>query len=157
MTASFLDSPVEDVRREFETNFYGPLNVTRAFVPVIERNGGGHLLNVHSVLSWVGARRLVQRVQGRAVVADQLAAARTAPARHRRHRAARRLRRHRHDRRRHAPKADPARRRRSRRWTASRPDAYEVLADDLTRQVKAALAQDVSVQYPVLAPVGAGR
>ena len=52
--AGFLDSPVEDVRREFETNFYGPLLVTRAFVPVIERNGGGHILNVHSVLSWLG-------------------------------------------------------------------------------------------------------
>jgi NAD(P)-dependent dehydrogenase (short-subunit alcohol dehydrogenase family) len=51
--ASFLGSPVDDVRREFETNFYGPLLLTRAFVPVIERNGGGHILNVHSVLSWL--------------------------------------------------------------------------------------------------------
>ncbi|MFB9466758.1 SDR family oxidoreductase [Streptomyces cinereospinus] len=54
VNADFLDSPVEDVRREFETNFYGPLLVTRAFVPILELNGGGHLLNVHSVLSWVG-------------------------------------------------------------------------------------------------------
>ncbi len=52
--ASFLGSPLEDIRREFETNFYGPLLVTRAFAPVIERNGGGHILNVHSVLSWLG-------------------------------------------------------------------------------------------------------
>ncbi|MER6565093.1 SDR family oxidoreductase [Streptomyces sp. NPDC001093] len=51
--ASFLDSPVDDVRREFETNFYGPLLLARAFMPVIERNGGGHILNVHSVLSWL--------------------------------------------------------------------------------------------------------
>jgi NAD(P)-dependent dehydrogenase (short-subunit alcohol dehydrogenase family) len=51
--ASFLDSPVDDVRREFETNFYGPLNMARAFVPIIERNGGGHILNVHSALSWI--------------------------------------------------------------------------------------------------------
>ena len=29
--ASFLDSPVDDVRREFETNFYGPLLLARAF------------------------------------------------------------------------------------------------------------------------------
>jgi len=50
---SFLASPLDDIRREFETNFYGPLLVTRAFVPVIERNGGGHILNVHSVLSWL--------------------------------------------------------------------------------------------------------
>jgi len=50
--AGYLDSPVEDIRRDFETNFFGPLYVTRAFVPVIEGNGGGHLLNVHSALSW---------------------------------------------------------------------------------------------------------
>lgn len=50
---SYLDSPMDDVRRDLETNFYGPLLVTRAFAPVIERNGGGHLLNVHSALSWL--------------------------------------------------------------------------------------------------------
>ncbi|MEU9450193.1 SDR family oxidoreductase [Streptomyces sp. NPDC048277] len=48
----FLTSSLDDIRHEFEINFYGPLLVTRAFVPVVERNGGGHILNVHSVLSW---------------------------------------------------------------------------------------------------------
>ncbi|WP_112134827.1 SDR family oxidoreductase [Glycomyces dulcitolivorans] len=51
--ASYLDSPMEDVRRDLETNFYGPLLVTRAFAPIIERNGGGRILNVHSALSWL--------------------------------------------------------------------------------------------------------
>jgi len=41
------------VRQEMETNFYGPLTVTRAFAPVIEGNGGGAVLNVLSVLSWL--------------------------------------------------------------------------------------------------------
>ncbi|MEV7869035.1 SDR family oxidoreductase [Streptomyces sp. NPDC088124] len=41
------------VRQEMETNFFGPLTVTRAFAPVIEANGGGAVLNVLSVLSWV--------------------------------------------------------------------------------------------------------
>ncbi|MGW2331296.1 SDR family oxidoreductase [Streptomyces sp. NPDC001700] len=41
------------VRQEMETNFYGPLAVTRAFAPVIEGNGGGAVLNVLSVLSWL--------------------------------------------------------------------------------------------------------
>ncbi|MER7953798.1 MULTISPECIES: SDR family oxidoreductase [unclassified Streptomyces] len=41
------------VRLEMETNFFGPLAVTRAFAPVIERNGGGAVLNVLSVLSWL--------------------------------------------------------------------------------------------------------
>ena len=51
--ASYLDSPMEDVRRDLETNFYGPLLVTRTFAPIIERNGGGHILNVHFALSWL--------------------------------------------------------------------------------------------------------
>ncbi|MER7792058.1 SDR family oxidoreductase [Streptomyces sp. NPDC097640] len=51
--ARFLSSPIDDIRREFEINYYGPLLLARAFVPVLERNGGGHVLNVHSVLSWL--------------------------------------------------------------------------------------------------------
>lgn len=43
----------DTVRLEMETNFYGPLTVTRAFTPVIEGNGGGAVLNVLSVLSWL--------------------------------------------------------------------------------------------------------
>ncbi|MGC2996939.1 SDR family oxidoreductase [Streptomyces sp. G35A] len=41
------------VRQEMATNFFGPLAVTRAFAPVIEGNGGGGVLNVLSVLSWL--------------------------------------------------------------------------------------------------------
>ncbi|MFJ7589597.1 SDR family oxidoreductase [Streptomyces sp. NPDC097617] len=41
------------VRLEMEVNFFGPLAVTRAFTPVIETNGGGAVLNVLSVLSWL--------------------------------------------------------------------------------------------------------
>ncbi|MFF9019505.1 SDR family oxidoreductase [Streptomyces eurythermus] len=41
------------VRLEMDTNFFGPLAVTRAFAPVIESNGGGSVLNVLSVLSWL--------------------------------------------------------------------------------------------------------
>ncbi|CAM5560478.1 SDR family oxidoreductase [Streptomyces purpurascens] len=43
----------EAVRLEMDTNFFGPLAVTRAFAPVIEANGGGAVLNVLSVLSWL--------------------------------------------------------------------------------------------------------
>ncbi|MFF9817783.1 SDR family oxidoreductase [Streptomyces sp. NPDC014006] len=41
------------VRLEMEVNFFGPLAATRAFAPVIEANGGGCVLNVLSVLSWL--------------------------------------------------------------------------------------------------------
>jgi NAD(P)-dependent dehydrogenase (short-subunit alcohol dehydrogenase family) len=51
--ASLLSGSLQDVRLEMETHYFGTLNVTRAFVPIIERNGGGAILNVLSVLSWV--------------------------------------------------------------------------------------------------------
>jgi NAD(P)-dependent dehydrogenase (short-subunit alcohol dehydrogenase family) len=51
--ASVLTGEISDVRREFDTHVFGTLEVTRAFVPVIESNGGGAILNVLSVLSWI--------------------------------------------------------------------------------------------------------
>jgi len=42
------------LRDIFETNFFGALAVARDFAPVLGANGGGVLLNVHSVLSWIG-------------------------------------------------------------------------------------------------------
>ncbi|HME75685.1 MAG TPA: SDR family oxidoreductase [Mycobacterium sp.] len=51
--ANLLTGPLEDVRLEMETHYFGMLNVTRAFVPIIEHNGGGAILNVLSVLSWL--------------------------------------------------------------------------------------------------------
>ena len=147
--ASFLTSPVEDVRQELETNFYGPLLVTRAFAPVIERNGGGHILNTHSVLSWLAINgsysaskaalwsqtnslRLELAPRGISVtglhvgyVDTDMTAAVT------------------------APKADP------RDVAAQAIDgieagAYEVLADDTSRLVKAALSADPAALYPQL-------
>lgn len=43
------------IRREMDTNFYGPLLMTRAFAPVLGANGGGAILNVVSALSWFTA------------------------------------------------------------------------------------------------------
>jgi len=40
------------IRREMDTNFYGPLRMTRAFAPILGANGGGAILNVVSALSW---------------------------------------------------------------------------------------------------------
>ncbi|MGV9801890.1 SDR family oxidoreductase [Mycobacterium sp. NPDC003449] len=50
--ANLLTGPLEDIHAEMDTHYFGTLNVTREFVPVIERNGGGAILNVLSVLSW---------------------------------------------------------------------------------------------------------
>jgi len=40
-------------RRIFETNFFSLLRMSKAFAPVLAENGGGALLNVLSVASWV--------------------------------------------------------------------------------------------------------
>ncbi len=50
--ASLLDGDMADIRLEMETHFFGTLSVTRAFAPVLAANGGGAVLNVLSVLSW---------------------------------------------------------------------------------------------------------
>ncbi|WP_327122497.1 SDR family oxidoreductase [Streptomyces sp. NBC_01727] len=150
VAASFLTSPVDDVRREFDTNFYGPLQMTRAFAPIIEANGGGHLLNVHSVLSWVAlsgsysaskaalwsqtnSLRLELKPRGVTVTGLHVGYVDTDMAAHV-----------------DSPKTSP-------QSVAEQAldgigvDAYEVLADELSRQVKAGLAADLAALYPQLA------
>jgi NAD(P)-dependent dehydrogenase (short-subunit alcohol dehydrogenase family) len=47
------DGDLDAMRLEMETNYFGPLQASRAFVPVLRANGGGAILNVLSVLSWL--------------------------------------------------------------------------------------------------------
>jgi NAD(P)-dependent dehydrogenase (short-subunit alcohol dehydrogenase family) len=50
----FLASDSEAVsRRIFETNYYGMLRMSQAFAPVLQRHGGGAVLNVLSIVSWI--------------------------------------------------------------------------------------------------------
>lgn len=51
--ATLLTGPLADIRAEMETHYFGTLQVLRAFAPVLERSGGGAVLNVLSVLSWL--------------------------------------------------------------------------------------------------------
>lgn len=48
----------ETARRLFETNFFAMLRMSKAFAPVLQANGGGALLNVLSVASWVNGGEL---------------------------------------------------------------------------------------------------
>lgn len=55
----FLAADSEDVaRRQFETNFFGMLRMSRGFAPVLAANGGGALLNVLSIVSWMNGGQL---------------------------------------------------------------------------------------------------
>jgi NAD(P)-dependent dehydrogenase (short-subunit alcohol dehydrogenase family) len=47
------DGAVKDAREQFEVNFFGPLRMARAFAPVLAKNGGGAIINVLSVASWM--------------------------------------------------------------------------------------------------------
>jgi NAD(P)-dependent dehydrogenase (short-subunit alcohol dehydrogenase family) len=55
----FLAADSEEVaRRQLETNFFGMLRVSKAFAPVLATNGGGALINVLSIVSWVNSGAL---------------------------------------------------------------------------------------------------
>lgn len=146
---TYLDAQVEDIRNVFEINFFGPLNVTRAFVPVIEGNGGGHILNAHSALSWVAlhgayaATKAAFWLQTNAIrielldrgigvtglhmgyVDTDMTAAMTQPK---------------------SKPADIARE----ALDGIEKGAFEVLADETSRRTKAALSGDITDLYPQL-------
>jgi NAD(P)-dependent dehydrogenase (short-subunit alcohol dehydrogenase family) len=48
-------APVRDVRLEMHTNFFGTLDVVRAFLPMLSAAGSGGIVNILSVMSWVTA------------------------------------------------------------------------------------------------------
>ncbi|GAA0629974.1 SDR family oxidoreductase [Kutzneria viridogrisea] len=50
--SSLLHGSLDDIRLEMETHYFGTLAVTRAFAPQLAEQGGGAVLNVLSVLSW---------------------------------------------------------------------------------------------------------
>ena len=55
-TGGFLESgSVEAARAQLETNFIRPLQLSRAFAPVLAANGGGAILNVLSIASWISS------------------------------------------------------------------------------------------------------
>jgi len=53
-TGGFLgDTDLSSARHQLETNFFGPMRMAQAFAPVLARNGGGAVLNVLSIASWI--------------------------------------------------------------------------------------------------------
>ena len=52
------DGAVEAAREQFEVNFVGPLRMARAFAPVLVKNGGGAIINVLSIASWMNGPML---------------------------------------------------------------------------------------------------
>jgi NAD(P)-dependent dehydrogenase (short-subunit alcohol dehydrogenase family) len=133
----------------FETNFWGALAVTNAFAPALKASGGT-VLNVLSVLSWLGigdaysatkaalwqatnTQRIRLAPDGVHVASLHLGYADTPMTRNV-----------------DAPKLDPADVVRS-AYDGIEAGAYEILADELSGQVKAGLAGPIEGLYPQLA------
>jgi len=145
-----LDAPMDEVRTLFETNVFGPLEIARAFAPVLARNGGGALIDIHSALSWLArgdvysatkaalwsvtnSLRLALLDQGTQVIGAHLGYADTPMTVNVT-----------------APKADPADIV-ARIFDGLENGEHEVLADDTSRAVKGALSSPLSALYPELA------
>ncbi|MEU7782486.1 SDR family oxidoreductase [Micromonospora parva] len=149
--ADLLDGDLDVLRQELETHYIGTLSMVRAFAPIIAGNGGGTILNVLSVLSWFsspihGAYGVAKAAQWsmtngvRVRLADQgvrvaglhvgyldtdMAADIT------------------------GPKSDPAEIAKV-AVDGVEADAYEIVADDVSRRVQAGLAGGVAALYPQL-------
>lgn len=145
-TASYnglLEGPLDDIRAQMESHYFGTLAVTRAFAPHLIANAPGAVLNVASVLSWIHPAGIGAYSAAKAALWAQTDAVREELAP--KNVAVTAL---------HvgymdtdmtagvdAPKADPA------QVAAAALDGVEaglveVLGDDLTRQVKAGLSAD---------------
>ena len=149
--SGLLDGGLEGIRLEMDTHYFGTLSVVRALAPNIRANGGGSFLNILSVLSWfslpgIGAYcaaksaewsltnalriELVEqniRVAGLHVgyMDTDMAASVT------------------------APKADPADIAKI-ALDGIEAGAYEIVADETSRQVLAGLSGGVPALYPQL-------
>lgn len=51
----FTANSVETAQWEMKTNYFGTLSMVRAFAPILERNGGGAIVNMLSVVSVANA------------------------------------------------------------------------------------------------------
>jgi len=54
MRGALEDTPIGAAKALFETNFFGALRVTRAALPLLRANGGGHIVNMGSLAGEAG-------------------------------------------------------------------------------------------------------
>lgn len=54
-TAIIAAADTQSARQEMEVNYFGSMNMTRAFAPLLKKNGGGALVNVSSIIGLMAA------------------------------------------------------------------------------------------------------
>ncbi|NUP21665.1 MAG: SDR family oxidoreductase [Streptomyces sp.] len=148
-SASLLDVTEADIRANMETNFFGPVFLARAFAPILAAQQGAALIDVHSVASWyafggaysaskaalwsaTNSLRTEFAPMGVHVTGVHMGYVDTGMAAHA-----------------DGPKLPPAQLV-TMVYDAVEAGEYEVLADELTTQVKAALSGPVEALYPEL-------
>ena len=127
---------------QFETNFFGMLRMSKAFAPVLKANGGGALLNVLSIVSWMNGGALAAYAASKSAawsltnsLRHELAAQKTQVlALHMAFVDTDLVRAHRR------PEDQPRRHRRKRALDGLEAGLDEVLADERTRLVKQGLS-----------------
>ena len=53
-----VDNSLENAKAEFETNVWGPFNLSKAFADTLAKNGGGAVVNVLSAVSWMSLKEV---------------------------------------------------------------------------------------------------
>lgn len=54
ITGPIEETPESEIKNAFETNFYGPINVIKAVLPHMRKQGFGHILNITSIAGYMG-------------------------------------------------------------------------------------------------------
>ncbi|KXN99922.1 short-chain dehydrogenase [Aequorivita aquimaris] len=54
ITGPIEETPESEIKKAFDTNFHGPINVIKAVLPQMRKQGFGHILNVTSIAAYMG-------------------------------------------------------------------------------------------------------
>ncbi len=54
ITGAVEEIPMEEIKRNFETNFFGPINVIKAVLPKMRQQQSGLIINVTSIAGYMG-------------------------------------------------------------------------------------------------------
>ena len=54
ITGAVEEIPMEDIKRNFETNFFGPINVIKSVLPQMRAQNSGLIINITSIAGYMG-------------------------------------------------------------------------------------------------------